>query len=670
MRAPSAIQARRHALRGAGGRFVKQRANGEHMLQGQSTIKTPVGFLQRRTTRAMQFNWALPSVAAVTPQYLEMILRGALAGNHVLQYQLFDMMMENWPELAAAVQELTYGVTRREIIFDPFTEEDERPTPSAVERTKTVSAVMRRFQPRAEDDENGLKGTVTDLMDGWFRGFVVLEVMWQTIDTGPGGMATGPRATAWVQPQAYGFNQFGTLGYNVNQSYTDTSLYSAPTQVQLDPFPPDKFLVGVHKAKSGSPLGGPMLRALAWWWCAANFSADWLLNLAQVFGLPFRWATYPSAAPDATVAAICDMLTSMGSAGWGAFPEGTTMELKTADVRGQTSPQGHMLDRADRYARSLILGQTMSGQTMLTSGRGGQAFGTVEAQLKQDRLEAASNYVADIFNEQLIPSILRLNYGDEDEAPVCRFLQENEGTYQDAQRDQILVQIGTPIPLSHIRKKYSIPEPEGDEEVLAPPAAPPKPPQPGQDGSKSPQDLTLQERAAQGQPVAEQQQARQEELKRELQGRLEQLELIRDDELFGREFKRLSSEIAAQAGHWVTLADGRHVFIGDSGGEGKGAGNIKETLEHDLGTGAIKDDPHAVAEWLNGQAESHGIKDDHPELKRAWDWYKGRHAGNAALERFKREEDAKLLVQMHVASGPGKGPSAFNPRTKGMLPGM
>ena len=536
-------EGRKHSERGADGRFVKLRSNGQHMLEAQSTMNVPISSLSRRTTRATQFNWILPSVGAVTPTFLEMILRGALAGNHIQQYQLFDLMLDSWPELSAAVQELTYGVTRREIIFDPFTEEDEKPTPTAVERTKLVSAVMRRMQPRPEQDENGLKGTVTDLMDGWFRGVVVTEVMWDTFDLPTIGMATGPRATAWVQPQTYGFNQQGVLGYNTAQYFTDTSVQYYPSPMQLDPFPPDKFLVGIHKVKSGSPLGGPMLRPLAWWWCAANFSADWLLNLAQVFGLPFRWATYPGASPTATINAITDMLANMGSSGWGAFPEGTTLELKEAGAtRGEHTPQSHLLDRADRYARSLILGQTMTGATM-AAGRGGQAFGTVEAQLKQDRLEAASAFVADVFNEQLIPSILRLNYGDEDEAPICRFLQENEGTYQDAQRDQILVQMGMPIPVSHIRKKYSIPEPEGDEEILhpIPKAAAPQPQTMGEDG------LPLPEKAAQGQPVSEQQQNRAEERQKEvLASRLLTLSKIEDDEIFGREFKRLTSEIATK----------------------------------------------------------------------------------------------------------------------------
>ena len=448
----------RHAIRGQRGRFVKARPvlNAPNGSNGTRPI-LPLSSLRRRTTRATQFNWILPMVGAVTPQYLEMILRGALAGNHIQQYQLFELMLDTWPELAAAIQELTYGVTRREIIFTPFTEEDEKPTDSATEKTKLVSAVMRGMQPRVEEDECGLEGTVRDLMDGWFRGVVVQEVMWFTDDRGPKvGIGVGPRATAWVQPQVYGFNQQGILGYNTAQPSFDTSvsMYSAPSQVQLEPFPEDKFLIGIHKVKSGNPLGGPMLRALAWWWCAVNFSSDWLLNLAQVFGLPFRWATYSPAAPDATVNAICDMLANMGSAGWGAFPTGTALELKDPVRAAGESPQAHLLDRADRYCRSLILGQTMSGHTMLTSGRGGQAFGTVEAQLKQDRLTAASDYVADIFNEQLIPSILRQNYGNDDEAPSCRFLQENEETYQDAQRDQILVNMDADAGQPHAEKIF------------------------------------------------------------------------------------------------------------------------------------------------------------------------------------------------------------------------
>jgi hypothetical protein len=224
------------------------------------------------------------------------------------------------------------------------------------------------------------------------------------------------------------------------------------------------------------------------------------------------------------------MLANMGSAGWAAFPEGTTMELKEANKAGGNTPQGDLLDRADHYARALILGQTLTGQT-IASGRGGQAFGTVEAQLKQDRLDAACAFVARVINRQLIPSILRRNYGETDDPPCCRFLQETEGTYQDAQRDQILCGLGLPIPLSHLRQKYNIPEPTGDEEVTKPPPKPVAPSSisPGPAGTR---------------PIGESpKQPSPSEKPRQVEAKLEALSLIEDDEIFARELRKLASEL-------------------------------------------------------------------------------------------------------------------------------
>ncbi len=78
------------------------------------------------------YRWLLPQIASITPQYIEMVLRGALAGNHVQQWELFDLMMDSWPELAACCQELVDGVSCLKLIFEPFCEEDEDPTPGAV----------------------------------------------------------------------------------------------------------------------------------------------------------------------------------------------------------------------------------------------------------------------------------------------------------------------------------------------------------------------------------------------------------------------------------------------------------------------------------------------------------------------------------------------------------
>jgi phage gp29-like protein len=547
-------------LRGV--KTVKVRTNGERAVDAKSTIAIPMRGFQRILRSQAQYRWILPSLAAITPQWIEMILRGALAGNHVQQWQLFDLMLDTWPELAACQQELLYGINRRDIIFDPYVEEDQDPTANAVEREKLCATAILGMQPDAAADENGLDGTVTDIMDGWFRGFSVLEILWQMLKTKNHGLIAAPRCTCWAHPISYAFDQNGVLGLTyVGEAGFDTSQLG-PQSYQsyqynqgnpafpgypqssggITPFPDYKFLSCIHKVKSGSPLGGPMLRPLAWWWCAANFSSDWLLNLAQVFGLPFRWATYVGTSPDQTVSALCDMLQNMGSAGWAAFPEGTKLELKEpTHSSGDRTPQGDLLDRADRYARHLILGQTMTGAT-LASGRGGQAFGTVEAQLKQDRLDAASAYVADVINGQLIPYILMLNYGDAEEPPECRFLQETTGTYQDAERDQILAAIGLDLPLSYLRTKYGIPQAtEGEDVAHAPPPKGAGPPAP----TAAPPGVTPLGEPSHNPPAnpREANVSRPHEAGFHVQARLERLSQIEDDGIFAHELRKLAAEL-------------------------------------------------------------------------------------------------------------------------------
>ena len=459
-----------------GKRTVKLRTNGKHKVDAASTITTPITLnLQRILRPQAAFRWILPNLAAITPQYIEMILRGALAGNHVQQWELFDLMFDTWPELSACQQELVYGVLRKKIVYESYHDEDEKPTPDALERSKLVSTALRKMEPTPERDDNGLEGTIKDVLDGWFRGVTVSEVIWHAIDEKGLGTIMGPKSTFWVHPVCFAFDAGGVLGLrddknptrNIQWPYPSSQLSAQPQPPTLIPFPAYKFLIAIHKAKSGTALGGPLLRPLAWWWCAANFSADWLLNLAQVFGLPFRWANYAPNAPQATIDAICTMLQNMGSAGWAAFPAETTLELHQPSQTGSDhSPQGELLDRADRYARNLILGQTMTGSHGTTGKGGGQAFGKVEEDVKSDRIDAAGRFAANVINKQLIPSILMLNYGDTDDCPAMKFLEDEVADLTEAQRDKTLVDAGLVIGMDYLRKKYDIPEPADGEETI------------------------------------------------------------------------------------------------------------------------------------------------------------------------------------------------------------
>src|SRR5438552_15550557 len=110
-----------HSLKQArvGGRFVKQRTNGKHKIEG-ATVSTPLGSMNRIVRPQARYNWLMPNVGSITPQFIEMTLNGALAGNHVQQWSLFDLMLRTWPELRSCYSELITSVLRKTIVFEPF----------------------------------------------------------------------------------------------------------------------------------------------------------------------------------------------------------------------------------------------------------------------------------------------------------------------------------------------------------------------------------------------------------------------------------------------------------------------------------------------------------------------------------------------------------------------
>ena len=448
------------------------------------------------------YRWLLPYLAAITPQYVEGVLRGALAGNHVQAWELFDLMIDTDPEIAACVQEYTQGITKKKFVFEPYHEEDEEPTPSAVEKAKVVSAALRNMRPDMANDENDLRGTVRDIVAARFHGQSILEIEWHDKDNVdvlnikdvPGlGQVLCPRSTFWVHPVCYAWDMNGRLG--LRSSVGDTAqmtkqanatklgkvkdltlveppawnfISSQPRPSMLVEFPRDKFLIGIHKAKTGTALGGSCLRPLAWWWVASNFCGDWLLNYAQLFGIPFRKASYKSGTPLTTQVEIKQMLQAMGSAGYVLLPDTASLEFEQAGSSAGESPQAFLFHFADDQKRKVILHQTMSGGSHSGGSKGtGKAFGSVESDTKQDCINEGAAFAESVINQQLIPSILTLNYGEDGdvEAPTVRLVDEDEAGLEEAQTVVALAQL-IDIGEDHIRRRFKLPKPAEGEAVL------------------------------------------------------------------------------------------------------------------------------------------------------------------------------------------------------------
>jgi phage gp29-like protein len=438
-----------------------------------------------------QARWLLPSLSLITPQYIEAILRGALVGSHVFQWQLFDLMEDTWPRLVKNLNEVKRaGIAelRERWLVEPWAPAEEGAAKESQDRQRLVEEALFGMTGAPALNENALDASLYDALDSWAKGTSLLEINYEMRESATMGTIVAPRSTYWVHPSNYAWGSDGNLRLIVQGSdpdseprlhrdvpsgrggttylRTDTQINAGGYDSMMMDIPEDKFIVAICKARTGHPLGGALLRPLAWWWCASNFSADWLLNLAQIFGLPIRWATYLNGAPNETVDAICDMLANLGSAGWAAFPQGTQIELKEPSGSSREYPQSTMLDRCDTQCDLLILGQTLTTQVRREGGS--RALGEVHNDVRKEVVDAVARFLAELLNEQFIPSILRLNYGDQEMRPrfVPKDEEDPEAAKAAAEVLQIAVATGIPVPVDYALSKLGIPRAADGEEIV------------------------------------------------------------------------------------------------------------------------------------------------------------------------------------------------------------
>lgn len=421
--------------------------------------------------------WMGATARGWTPDRVDAVLRGAISGDHQSQWELFDLMEDTWPRLQKNLNEIKRSVRALNWSVNPWSEDDAPPTDQAKDRAAAVSRAIWTMRPEAGTAEVGFGGLVYDLLDAWGKGTVVIEVDWEVRPTRQFGELIAPRAARWVHPRFYGWSTEGWIGLRLGATQPLAMEYDwRRGQGDIERFPDHKFLVGIAQARSGHPLGTALLRPLAWWWITTNFSAEWWLNYAQIFGVPIRWATYNAGADSETLNRLDSMLANMGSAAYAYFPEGTQLNLleSTKGATG-TNPQEALLEHADRLCDIVIIGQTL---TTDVGSSGSLALGDVHASVRDQIILSAGDWCADVLNQQLVRSVLQLNWGEDEEIPELRAAPaEVEDEKAAADRDAILLQHGVEMPASWFYQRHKIPLPaEGETTVggaLPAPAAKP-----------------------------------------------------------------------------------------------------------------------------------------------------------------------------------------------------
>lgn len=389
----------------------------------------------------------------LTPDQVRMIIEGAVGGHLQQQWMLFDLMEDSWPRLVKNLNELKRAAARATYTVDAYAARGEKPTDSARDRADTVDAALRNWRPRPGTLELGFEAAIYDLLDAYGKGTSLLELTWQRH---PDGLL--PRCAHLVHPSRYGWNRAGNELGLVTQGQD-----SRAQALHWEPLPPGQFLCGIWHSRSGVPGQTALLRCLAPYWCGITFGWEWLLNNAQIFGVPLRWATYDPNRAD-LLPTLSEMLANLGSAGWAAFPAGTTMEFKEAVSRATDNPQVVVQAMADKACDLVILGQEASSESKPAGIGSGAA--DLHGAVRADRLQDAAQWVADVLNYQLVPAVLRMNYGDETEPPtIAPDLAAEPDPQAKAERDVSLLP-HLPLPKKWLYLRHGIPEPEGEEETV------------------------------------------------------------------------------------------------------------------------------------------------------------------------------------------------------------
>jgi phage gp29-like protein len=375
--------------------------------------------------------WQSALMAQYTPTYVENIMRGAMAGNLVSQWLMFDLMEQTWPRLPKNLNELKNAVNDLEWNLQPFALKGQKPTPEAQRRAKIIEYIVWNMTPNIKCNENDFEDTVYDTLDALGKSIAVLEMDIAPepvqVDLGDGLETIVPiKATRWVHPRYYGYPNYPVTSdelmlnaKEVKFSNPDAELTGTDASSIWMPFPDDKFIISIIKQKSGHPINAGMLRILGFFWAAQNFTWEWFLNFAQIFGQPIRWANYDASAPQETINLVETLLRDMGSSGYAAFPAGVDLKLLEAMKGGGENPQKVLIDAADTICDLVILNEAMSSEHGGAGGRAGgtQASATVGKTKRDERVHAVAGSAAKILNQQFIRTICRLNFGDDSQCP-------------------------------------------------------------------------------------------------------------------------------------------------------------------------------------------------------------------------------------------------------------
>jgi len=305
-------------------------------------------------------------------------------------------------------------------------------------------------------DRDCLEEELVDILDAIGKGFSVMEIIWDT------------RANEWMP---------GELKYRDPRWFefdrTDGETLYLRDLGQLLPLTPYKYVVHKHKAKSGLPIRGGVVRPVFWMYLFKNFSIkDWVI-FAEAYGQPIRVGKYGPNTSQADKNVLRRAVANIGSDAAAIIPESMQIEFIESHNKSQTADVFEKLARfCDEQTSKIVLGQTMT-----TDNGSSRSQAEVHNEVKHDIERSDAKQLAATLNRQLVRAMIDLNFGAQETYPRIRIgRSENVDIEKVSTAADKLVRMGVRVSESDLRQKVGFAEPESDEDTIRLPAATPAAP--------------------------------------------------------------------------------------------------------------------------------------------------------------------------------------------------
>lgn len=390
------------------------------------------------------------------PKNLRQLSESGFSGDYSALVTLYAAMEQNWDALQKDVATMINSISTLEYKVVPYSKEGEKPTPEAEAVAEVVSnAIWRKSEQVPGAWSQNFTQMVGSLYYGLLRGVHVVELYWAYED-------------GLVFPQMYR----PVLPY----FYAWETQEGKPDRLLLYPegngtgegreFDRDKFIVAMNASTPDHPMYNAVMRSLVFPFGMYKWGGAWMMEHANIYGKPIRLFRVNSDEDKAKLErelASKPVLQDFVYVG-----DKDDVQVLAGAASGAILPQKELMEFAERACHKVILGQTLTSDTSEHGGSLAQA--KVHAGVQAEASLAGGNYVCNVMNAQLVPAIVRKNYGGgTNGVPLPEIRCYMPGEARNAAKIEYhkgLKELGMPLRMDLLCDEYGLPQPQDGELVL------------------------------------------------------------------------------------------------------------------------------------------------------------------------------------------------------------